>query len=175
MNLMGAGTRWTADPEHSGAVFQVAHFGGAVHGNVPVRAGLLALGPDGQPITVSGVVDLAAISTGNPRRDRDLRKPRFLDLDRHPRMTFTAEDITTTDGQWRVAGVASARGRTVPLIFTVDGFDITDTTVALTAHAVLDRKQLGLRAPNVLIGRWVDITVRVVLRATAPAPAAARG
>ncbi|MCA2209797.1 YceI family protein [Nocardia rosealba] len=164
MNPIMTATDWVADTAHSTAAFQVGHFGHPVRGEAPVMAGLLTLAPDGRPVTATGVIHLAAIDTGHARRDRDLRKPRLLDLDRHPRMTFTAEDITAEDGRWRVAGVASARGRTVPLIFTVDAFDVTDTTVTVTASTVLDRTQLGLRAPSLLIGRWIDITVRVVLR-----------
>ncbi|KAF0849468.1 polyisoprenoid-binding protein YceI [Nocardia caishijiensis] len=164
MNPILTATDWVADTEHCTAAFRVGHIGGHVHGAAPVLAGLLTLTPDGRPITAAGVVDLAAIDTGNPRRDRDLRKPRLLDLDGHPRTTFTAEDITADGPRWRVAGVAAVRGRAVPLIFTVDTFDITDTAVTVTASAVLDRTAFGLRAPSLLIGRWVDITVRVVLR-----------
>ncbi|WP_280342702.1 YceI family protein [Nocardia neocaledoniensis] len=102
--------RWAAAAQDSTAHFRVGHFGHTVQGSVPVLDGRLTLGPDGQPATVSGAVDLAAITTGNPRRDRDLRKPRLLDLDRHPVMSFVADDITGTDGEWRVAGVGGGGG-----------------------------------------------------------------
>ncbi|WP_218722221.1 MULTISPECIES: YceI family protein [Nocardia] len=158
-------TEWVAAPQRCTARFQVGHFGRrTVHGSMPVLAGRLTVGPDGQPQTITGVVDLAAIDTGHPRRDRDLRKPGLLDLDRHPRMSFVADDITGTDGEWRVAGVATVRGRDVPLVFTVTRFDLGGDTVAVRAEAVLDRRQLGIKAPEFLIGRWVTIAVHVVLR-----------
>ncbi|MEV6215390.1 YceI family protein [Nocardia sp. NPDC051833] len=158
-------TDWVAAPRRCTARFRVGHFGRrTVHGTMPVLAGRLTVGPAGQPETVSGVVDLAAVDTGNARRDRDLRKPGLLDLDRHPRMNFVADDITGTDGEWRVAGVATVRGRDIPLVFTVTRFDLTADTVAVSAEAVLDRRAIGVKAPEFLIGRWVTIEVHVVLR-----------
>lgn len=69
----------------------------------------------GQPRAISGSLDLEAISTGNPRRDRDLRKPRFLDLDTHPTMTFAAGPSTVTPDGWQITGQLAARGTSVPL------------------------------------------------------------
>ncbi|WP_280218495.1 YceI family protein [Nocardia neocaledoniensis] len=160
--------RWAVAPQDSTAHFRVGHFGHTVSGSIPVLDGRLTLGPNGQPATVSGAVDLAAIDTGNARRDRDLRKPRLLDLDRHPVMSFVADDITGTDGEWRVAGVATVRGRDVPLVFTVTKFALGADTVTVSAEAVLDRRLLGLRAPEFLIGRCVTIALHVVLRAETP-------
>lgn len=168
MNWIMLGERrsvdWDATPRDCTAQFRVGHFGGAVTGTVPVLAGRLTVGPDGQPTAVTGVADLAAITTGNARRDRDLRKPRLLDLDRHPRMHFAADDITGTDGEWRVSGVATVRGRDVPLVFTVTRFTLGDETVTVSAETVLDRRLLGLRVPEFVIGRCVRIAVQVVLR-----------
>lgn len=44
----------------------------------------------------AGSLHLGAIDTGNARRDKDLRKPKLLDLDHHPAMTFAADSITAT-------------------------------------------------------------------------------
>ena len=155
---------WVVDAAHSTARFEVSNMWHTAHGNVPVRAGTLTLGPDGQPAAVAGTVDLAAIDTGNPRRDRDLRKPSLLDLDRHPEMTFAAAEITGTDGEWRVAGTATLRGRTAPLVFTVTGFTLAADSATITAEAVLDRRLIGVRAPQFMIGRWISIAVQVVVR-----------
>ncbi|WP_433524442.1 YceI family protein [Nocardia pseudovaccinii] len=156
---------WVVDPAHSRAEFTVANFGRTVYGRTPIRDGRLTTGPGGRPETVTGTVDLGAIDTGHARRDRDLRARRLLDLDRYPLMTFTADHITDPAGEWRVAGTAQVRGRRVELICTVTRFVLgPDDTVRLFAHAVLDRREIGIRAPELMIGRHIAIDLNVLLR-----------
>jgi hypothetical protein len=84
--------------------------GRAVTGTVPVIEGTVDIGPDGQPPAITGSLDLGAIDTGNARRDSDLRKPKFLDLDHHPTMTFGADTVTVSPTSWSVTGRLTARG-----------------------------------------------------------------
>ncbi|MFF0541379.1 YceI family protein [Nocardia thailandica] len=166
----GAPTRWVVEPTASTACLRVGHFRGSVRGTVPVRSGVLVLDEQGAPRSAAGTVDLGGIDTGNPRRDRDLRAPRLLDLDRQPGMTFTATAITGTDSGWRVAGRAEVRGRAIPLVFDVSRVTVrAGETMSLHAAAVIDRRALGMRAPNFLIGRYVDVELRVRLRRAAGA------
>jgi polyisoprenoid-binding protein YceI len=146
--------RWRADIKGSEATFTVTNLGRTAHGRVPIVAGTVEIGQDGRPAAVHGTLDLGAIDTGNTRRDLDLRKPRLLDLDNHPSMTFTG----TFDGA-EVTGELTARGATASLTGQVE-VSIADTQSAvLTARARLDRSALGIRAPRFMIGRWVDITI----------------
>ena len=157
--------RWTVDPAHSTATFRVGHLGRTVTGTVPVTEGTVVI--DGQHSAITGSLDLGAIETGNTRRDKDLRKPKFLDLDRYPTMTFTADTITIAPAGWRVAGQLTTRGTSVRLAGNVDvSGDYTAAT--LTAHTRLDRRALGIRAPRIMIGHQIDITVTATIRLTAP-------
>jgi len=156
---------WVVDPVHSRAEFTVANFGRTVYGRAPILDGRLTTDPGGAPETVTGTVDLGAIDTGHARRDQDLRARRLLDLDRHPLLTFTADNITDAAGEWRVAGTARVRGRRVELVCTVTRFVLgPDETVRLLAHAVLDRREIGIRAPELMIGRHIAIDLNVLLR-----------
>ena len=74
--------RWAVDPAHSTATFRVGNLGRTVTGTVPITEGTVVI--DGQHSAITGSLDLGAIDTGNARRDKDLRKPKFLDLDRNP-------------------------------------------------------------------------------------------
>ena len=159
--------RWTVDPAHSTATFRVRSLGRTVTGNVPITDGTVDVDESGRPRAISGSLDLGAIDTGNPRRDKDLRKPRFLDLDRYPAMTFAADSITVSpDGGWRVTGQLAVRGTSVRLAgdATVSPHDRSAT---VTAHTQLDRRTLGIRAPRIMIGHAIDITVTAALRPTA--------
>jgi polyisoprenoid-binding protein YceI len=158
--------RWVVDPAHSTAAFRVGSLGRTVTGTVPVTEGSVDIDDRGQPAAITGSLDLGAIDTGNARRDSDLRKPRFLDLDRHPAITFAACSITSAPGGWRVTGHLTARGTSVRVTgdAAVSG---QGQSATVTARTRLDRRDLGIRAPRFLIGHAVDITVTATIRLTA--------
>jgi polyisoprenoid-binding protein YceI len=157
--------RWTVDLAHSTATFRVGNFGRTVTGTVPITEGTVVI--DGQHSAITGSLDLGAIDTGNARRDKDLRKPKFLDLDRYRTMTFTADTITIAPAGWRVTGQLTARGMSVRLAGHVD-VSGEHTSATLTAHTQLDRRALGIRAPRIMIGNHIDITVTATIRLTVP-------
>ena len=159
--------RWTVDPAHSTATFRVGNLGRTVTGTVPITEGTVDIDGHGRPSTITGSLDLGAIDTGNARRDEDLRKPKFLDLDRYPAMTFTADTITIAPAGWRVTGQLTARGTSIRLVGNVD-VSGEYTSATLTAHTRLDRRALGIRAPRIMIGHQIDITVTATIRLTAP-------
>ena len=120
----------------------------------------------GRPRAISGSLDLGSVDTGNPRRDKDLRKPRFLDLDRYPAMTFAADSITASPAGWQVTGTLAVRGTSVRLAGDAAASS-HEGSATVTAHTRLDRSDLGIRAPGIMIGHALDITVTAALRLTA--------
>ena len=171
-----AAGRWTVDPAHSTATFRVANLGRTVTGTVPIIEGVVEIDDHGRPGLISGSLDLGAIDTGHRRRDRDLRQPKLLDLDTHPTMTFAAGAssagasstgaVTATPAGWQIAGQLAVRGTRV----TVSGpaeVAPRGRAAIVTAHTRLDRRDLGIRAPRIMIGRIIDITVTATLTATA--------
>jgi polyisoprenoid-binding protein YceI len=157
--------RWVLDVARSTATFRVASLGRTVAGTVPFIEGTVDTGPDGLPSAITGSLDLGAIDTGNARRDADLRKPRFLDLDAHPTMTFTADTVTASPAGWTVTGRLSARGTSVRLAGDAE-LSRQDQSATLTGRTRLDRRALGIRAPRIMIGRQIDITVTATVRRT---------
>ena len=104
---------WTFRSTLSSAGFTVRHLGGTrtVYGQVPLREAWVRVDRTGRPAAAGAVLDLAALDTGNARRDADLRKPRLLDTAKYPTLTF---DATTFDGPadaWTVTGVLAGHGR----------------------------------------------------------------
>jgi polyisoprenoid-binding protein YceI len=158
-----ASGRWTVDLAHAAATFRVSSLGRTVTGTVPIIEGVVDVADGRLPSAISGSLDLAAINTGNARRDRDLRKPGFLDLDRHPTMTFAAESVTASPAGWSVAGRLTARGVTVSLAGDVE-VSGQGRSAALTARTCLDRRVLGIRAPRIMIGRRIDVTLTATIR-----------
>ena len=158
--------RWTVDPAHSTATFRVRSLGRTVTGNVPITEGTMDVDESGRPRAISGSLDLDAVDTGNPRRDKDLRKPRFLDLDRYPAMTFAADSITASSAGWQVTGTLAVRGTSVRVAGDAAVYP-QEGSANVTAHTQLDRRALGIRALAIMIGHAIDITVTATLRLTA--------
>jgi polyisoprenoid-binding protein YceI len=158
--------RWHVDIDDSTATFTVRNLGKTVSGSVPIHTGSVGFGPDGALVSVRGEVDLGALDTGNPRRDKDLRKPRLLGLDEHPTASFVAEDVTPATSGWTVTGALHARGKQARVEFHADR-DRAATGLVVLAEATFDRKALGIRAPRLMIGRTITVQIRARL---VPAP-----
>jgi polyisoprenoid-binding protein YceI len=133
-----------------------------VTGTVPVTAGSVVV-DGGEPSAITGSFDLSAIDTGNTRRDKHLRSPKFLGLDRYPTMTFTTDTISATPRGWLFTGYLTVRNVSVRLTSEAEVMEL-DRSAAVTVHARLDRRNLGIRAPRILIGHTISITVTATLR-----------
>jgi len=75
-------------------------------------------------------------------------------------MTYTADSITPDPMGWCADGVLSLRGTSCPLVLS--GAVLADSTgdaVHVVATARLDRTAVGVRAPSLMIGRTVTITI----------------
>ena len=154
---------WTLDPSRTTVSFDVRNGRRLVRGTVPATQG--GVRHDAAGVRVDAVLDLSAVDTGNARRDRDLRKPYLLHLDRHPTMQFSASTLAQEDGGLVVSGTLSVRGRELPLALTVTE-PITDAgggELVAEGTAQVDRRDVGIVAPPFLIGRRIDIAVRAVL------------
>jgi polyisoprenoid-binding protein YceI len=150
---------WTVSDSRTRVTFAVGNLGRPAHGSVACSWGELRLDAAGRPTAVRAELDLDSIDTGITRRDRDLRKPRLLDIDRHSTMTWTAERFTAgDDGSWTAAGVLAVRGTSAPLV-VVGVAEQEGSWLRVRAHGELDRTAVGIRAPSWLIGRTVRIEV----------------
>jgi len=158
--------RWQLVNSVSSASFSTRNFGLVrVTGHVPIVASWVDVDDAGHPSGVHAQLDLAGIDTGNARRDRDLRGPRLLATAQFPTMTLAACAIRRVDDGWALAGRLAARGRTVDLAVVAGPARETAPGV-LTVHATtaFDRRDLGVAAPRLLIGRRVVVTIDVSFR-----------
>ena len=156
---------WTAVPDASRAAFRVRDkLVGHAAGTIPVRAGTIRVGPAGDVQFHAGGLDVTGIETGNAHRDRDLRKPHFLAAEGHPTIVVEAGPVTPGAQGWSASATVTARGATAPvdLVVTLESADETSVTVAVTGR--LDRTPLGMKAPTFIVGRFIDLDVRLAFR-----------
>lgn len=150
--------RWVVDPAQSTVEFRVENFWGltTVVGHFSRFDGAYTVGPDGRAVEL--MVDAASLDTGNRRRDEHLRSSAFFDVERHPRVRFTANDVTHAGiGALRVRGELEAAGTKVPLSFKARVREVGGELEA-EATALVDQRLFGmtysplgmLRSPSTL-------------------------
>ena len=151
--------RWEHDASTSRATFTVRDFGFmTVRGSVPIVSAAVDVDENGAPVAVYATLDLTGMATGHRKRDRDLQKPHLLDTGRHPRLSFTGSPVQRADG-WQVPGRLTGRATTDVTLdaHILDRSDSGELTVR--AACTLDRRKLGVRAPRLLIGRYVAVRI----------------
>ncbi|MFF3466473.1 YceI family protein [Streptomyces sp. NPDC002619] len=109
---------WTIDPAHStvGAVAQ--HLGiSSVRGRFTDFIGMIEIAPDDVTKSrVEAVIRAASIDTGNGMRDTHLRSADFLDVERHPEITYRSTGLTASGAdRWTVHGKLTMRGVVRPV------------------------------------------------------------
>ncbi len=110
--------RWTVDPSHSRVGFVARHaMVTKVRGAFNEFEGTATVdGEDFSRSEVAVTIQATSIDTRNEARDGHLRSNDFLDMDRHPEITFRSTSVTATG----------------PAAFDVTG----DLTIKGTTHAV---------------------------------------
>ncbi len=162
----GTGT-WIVSDSRTRVTFTVGNLGRVARGTVTCSSGSVELDTSGTPVRACAELDLNTLDTGIRKRDSDLRRPRLLDIDRHPVMTWRCgRFVPTGDGGWTAEGVLSVRGTTAPLVVTgrPDSAALDGKWLRVRAEAVLDRAAVGIRAPGWIIGRTVTITIDAWLK-----------
>jgi polyisoprenoid-binding protein YceI len=159
---VAAGT-WSVSDSRTRITFTVSNVGRPVHGSVACRWGEVTVDDAGNPARARAEIDLDSLDTGIRKRDSDLRKPRLLDIDRHPVMTWSADRFTRDDeGGWTADGELAVRGVRAPLAVT--GTPEPDGGfLRVRASGVLDRTTVGIQVPRIVIGRLVGIQIDACL------------
>jgi polyisoprenoid-binding protein YceI len=179
--------RWDIDVAHSAIHFHVRHMViSKVHGRFARWQGAIQL--DTEDLARSSVevtIDAASIDTQVADRDAHLRSADFLDVEKHPQLTFRSRRIEPAGGGYRVVGELELRGvkREVVLDaeFSGTGKDPWgNERAAFSAKASLDRRDFGLvwnaalEAGGVLVGEKVEITIELeAVKQVTAAPVAA--
>ena len=178
---------WDIDVSHSAIHFFVRHMViSKVHGRFAKWSGTVQL--DEQDLTRSSVdvrIETASIDTQVADRDAHLRSPDFLDVAKHPELTFRSKRIERAGDGYRVVGDLALHGVvrevTLDAEFAGTGKDPWGNERAgFSAKASLDRREFGLvwnaalETGGVLVGEKVEISIELeAVKKVAAAPVAA--
>lgn len=134
---------WKVDPERSEIGFAVKSMG-----LIPVRgvfreyAGSLAVRGDGAAGELT--IEAASLDTQNKRRDKHLRSSDFFDVERQPRIVFTARAVTPRDAGVTVTGDLAIGSTRLPLEISVNVESAAGGTVRLEGETTVARAAAGL-------------------------------
>jgi polyisoprenoid-binding protein YceI len=123
---------------------------------------------------VEVTIDASTIDTREPDRDKDLKSPNFLDVDRYPTMAFKSTKVEKGEsGRLRVIGDLTIHGVTRSVVLDVatpkppikDPWGLQRTAVSGTTK--INRQDFGLNYSPTLdngglvVGNEVEITLDV--------------
>ncbi len=172
---------WTFEPGHTAAEFCVRHMMVThVRGHFKNVHGTLRFDPkDPAHSAVSAKIDTRNLWSGDPERDAHLRSADFLDVEKHPEITFTGDQVEVLGGHdYLVMGDLTVHGitRKIPLKVTYLGQWQTPwweggvdkgpkTRAGFVATTEINRHDFGvswnspLNRNGIVVGTIVPITI----------------
>ncbi len=166
---------YTIDNAHSDVSFSVRHMVFAkVRGHFTKWTAALEVDPaDPSKSSVQVTIEAASIDTREAQRDGHLKSADFLDVEKHPQITFKSRRIERAQkGHYKVTGDLTIRGVTHEVPLDIEelggGKDpYGNERVGYNAKATITRTDWGLKwnqtleAGGVLVGEKVDIEIEV--------------
>ncbi len=178
---------WQIDPVHSSAQFSIRHLMVSnVRGEFSKVTGTVVMDEkDILKSTIEATIDATTINTREPARDKDLKSPNFLDVEKYPTMSFKSKRAAAVSpGRYKVTGDLTLHGVTREVVLDVEGPtpEIKDPWGNIrrgaSASTRINRKDFGvtynklLEAGGAVVGDEVTITIDVEMVKKAEARAA---
>ncbi len=166
-----AGT-WQIDPNHSAAQFSVRHLGvSTVRGAFTKVTGTAKHdAADPSRDSLEATIDANSVDTRVEMRDKDLRSPNFLDVQKYPSITFHSKQAKVTGaGKLEFTGDLTIHGVTKEVVLDVDGpsAPIKDPwgnqRIGASASTKITRQDFGVNGAPGVVGDEITITIDVEL------------
>jgi polyisoprenoid-binding protein YceI len=167
--LAPAGTTWAADPVHSNVSFEVEYAGVSIF-----RGSFRDFDARLEGATLAGSARVASVDVKDEQLNGHLQSPDFFDAERHPEITFQAEQLTVADdGSVTGPGQLTIKGVTKPVELSgrvaagssVDPFG--RERLGLELETAIDRTEFGVawNAPNQSGGNYLgdEVTLKADL------------
>jgi polyisoprenoid-binding protein YceI len=167
--------RWSPDPAHSAVAFRVRHLGITwVNGTFGQWTADLNYDPSKpEAASVTAHIQTASVTTGNDRRDNDLRQ-NYLAVDSFPEITFVSKHVEkVAPDKLRISGDLTMRGVTRTVVLDADIGGVLTTSrgrrVAFSATTTIKRQDYGITRNGFMEGaQVVGDDVRITIDIEAP-------
>jgi polyisoprenoid-binding protein YceI len=168
---------WQLDPPHSAAQFSVRHLGiSTVRGAFTKVSGTVVY--DAANLGKSSIettIDATSVDTRVEMRDKDLRSPNYLDVEKYPTITFKSKKIEAAGaGKLKVTGDLTIHGVTKETVLDVDGpsAPIKDPwgnqRMGASASTKINRMDFGVAGAPGLVGDDISITLDIEMTKKMP-------
>lgn len=141
---------WRIDPAHTSATIAARHLMlTTVRASLSGVTGELRFDPERpEQASIRLAIPAATVNSGDPKRDGHLRSADFLDVERHPEITFQSTNVRKADDRFIVTGDLTIRGTTKPVDVAVEPNGVVQgmngRVAGFTASATVDRTAFGL-------------------------------
>jgi polyisoprenoid-binding protein YceI len=167
--------RWSADPAHSAVAFRVRHLGitwvNGTFGQWTIDLNYDPTKPEAASVTAH--LQTASITTGNDRRDSDLRQ-NYLVVDSFPEITFASTRVERgAPDHLKITGNLTIRGVTHPVVLDAEIGGVLATPrgrrTAFSATTSIKRQDYGITRNGFMEGaQIVGDEVRITIDIEAP-------
>lgn len=167
VTLVPPGT-WEVDSARSTVGFDVRHLK-ITHVRGCFRAVAAAISCDSQGVaSIAGLVSVASIDAGDPRRDARLCTKDFFDVEHHPAISFSGVTAPVAAGDPLVVrGTMTMRGASRPLELRAESSPAADgngnDALRIRAHGEVSRREFGLAWDSAFAAGGLVINDRVGL------------
>ena len=163
---------WKIDPNHSAAQFAVRHMGvSTVRGAFSKVTGSALYDPsDPSKDSLEVTIEATSVDTRVEMRDKDLRSPHFLDVDKYPTITFHSKRVKASEpGKLQITGDLTIHGVTKQVVLDVEGPSAAikdpmgNQRIGASATTKINRQDFGVSADPGIVGDDIAITIDVEL------------
>jgi len=161
---------WKIDPNHSTAQFAVRHLGvSTVRGAFTKVSGQAQYDPaDPSKTTLEATIEASSVDTRVEMRDKDIRSPNFLDVEKYPTITFRSKQVKSAgQGKLQITGDLTIHGVTKEVTLDVEPSEpakvMGGTRIGASATTKINRKDFGVNGAPGIAGDELSITIDVEL------------
>ena len=160
---------WSVDPKGSTVTLSAKELiVSKVGGTIPIVSGkVVTPGGLAAPSRIDVVLQAAALTTHDTKRDADLRSDHFFDVARYPQITFDSDRVRTTGPQaFSIDGRLTMHGVTRPITFDAHATGVRGDAdgkrrVHYDAVGSFRRSDYGMTYASGVIGNVVKLNVTI--------------
>jgi polyisoprenoid-binding protein YceI len=154
---------WKFDPYHTQVEFSAKHLG-----MMTVRGHFAEVTATGEidvehpeSSKIEATINTASIRTHNETRDNDLRSSNFLEIDKHPTITFKSRKIEPAGKDlYKLTGDLTIKGITKPVTLNVVKYgEFNDPKmghrIGYAAEGQINRQDFGMKFATMLDGKFI--------------------
>ena len=159
---------WKIDPMHTSAQFSVRHLAvSTVRGAFSKVSGSATFDPaDPSKTALDATIEAASVDTRVDMRDKDLRSPNFLDVEKFPTITFHGKQTKSAgSGKLQITGDLTIHGVTKEVVLDVDGPSAAikdpwgNQRIGASASTKIKRQDFGVNGLPAVVGDEITITI----------------